>query len=100
MDHTTGNLPSWQRPTTSLSARTGPSAKQTFATERARLLLGQFRKGEANDPATFVTAIAAVLARYSEEIILEVTHPFTGMAAKSSWLPTVHEVVQAYAWTT
>src|SRR5260370_1058576 len=38
-----------------------------YATERARLLLGCYRTGDANDPATYVAAIAATLARYSEQ---------------------------------
>jgi hypothetical protein len=39
-----------------------------------------------------VAAIAATLARYSEEIITDVTHPVTGLPSKKSWLPTVKEV--------
>jgi len=66
-----------------------------FATERARLLLGQFRRGEANDPGTFVTSIAAVLARYSEAIVATVTDPRMGLATATDWLPTVREVVEA-----
>jgi len=67
--------------------------KVAFSTERARLLLGQFRRGEANDPATFITSVAAVLARYSEAVVLYVTDPRTGLASKGDWLPTIHEIV-------
>lgn len=63
-----------------------------FASKRARLLLGQFRKGEANDPATFVHSVAAVLARFPEDIVVYVTDPRTGLASKSDWMPTVREV--------
>ncbi len=69
--------------------------KAEFATERARLLLGQFRRGEANDPATFIASIAAILARHSPEIVIELTDPRTGLAAKTDWLPTVKEVNEA-----
>ncbi len=69
--------------------------KVEFATERARLLLGQFRRGEANDPATFITSIAAILARHSPEIVAEVTDPRAGLAGKTDWLPTVKEVSEA-----
>jgi len=58
-------------------------------------LLGQFRKGEANDPGTFITSIAAVLARYSEAVVVEVTDPRTGLASQTDWLPTVREVSEA-----
>ena len=68
------------------------AAKAEFVTTRARLLLGQFRKGEANDPATFVRSVAAVLARFTDEIIVAVTDPRTGLASKGDWLPTVREV--------
>jgi hypothetical protein len=50
-----------------------------YAMQRARLLLGCYRTGEANDPETYVAAITATLARYSEAIITEVTHPATGL---------------------
>jgi len=58
-------------------------------------LLGQFRRGEANDPAIYVTSIAAVLARYSEAVVVEVTDPRTGLASQTDWLPTVREVAEA-----
>lgn len=63
--------------------------------QRARLLLGCYRTGEANDPETYVAAITATLARFSEAIITEVTHPATGLPSRSSWLPTVKEVSEA-----
>jgi hypothetical protein len=66
-----------------------------YATQRARLLLGCYRSGDANDPETYVAAIAATLARYSEEIITSVTHPVSGLPSKKSWLPTVKEVHDA-----
>lgn len=67
--------------------------KVIFSTEKARLLLGQFRRGEANDPATFVTSVAAILSRYPDGIVLHVTDPRTGLASKGDWLPTIHEIV-------
>jgi hypothetical protein len=59
------------------------------------LLLGCYRTGDANDPETYVAAIAATLARYSEGIITDITHPVTGLPARLSWLPTVKEVFDA-----
>jgi hypothetical protein len=66
-----------------------------YATDRARLLLGCYRTGDANDPETYVAAIAATLARYSEKVITSVTHPVTGLPKAKSWLPTVKEVFDA-----
>lgn len=67
----------------------------SYAAERARLLLGCYRTGDANDPETYVAAITAILARYPEAVITEVTHPATGLPKKKSWLPTVKEVADA-----
>ena len=62
---------------------------------RAKILLGCYRTGDANDPETYIAAITAVLARYPEQIITSVTHPVSGLPAKKSWLPTIKEVVDA-----
>ena len=66
----------------------------SYAAERAALLFGCYRTGEANDPGTFVAAITAILARYPEEVITAVTHP-ANLPSKKDWLPTVREVVEA-----
>lgn len=70
-------------------------AMTSYAAQRAKLLLGCYRTGDANDPETYVAAITAVLARYPEEVITEVTHPVMGLPSKKGWLPTVKEVSDA-----
>src|SRR6185312_14188698 len=67
-------------------------ALTSYAASRAKLLLGCYRTGDANDPATYV---AAITARFPEEIITAVTHPATGLPSKKGWLPTVKEVHDA-----
>lgn len=67
----------------------------SYAAQRAKLLLGCYRTGDANDPQTYVAAITAILARYPEEVITTVTHPATGLPSKKGWLPTVKEVTDA-----
>lgn len=52
-----------------------------YAAERARLLFGQYRKGDANDPEIYVASIAAILSDYPVETIRYVTDPRTGIAA-------------------
>lgn len=67
----------------------------SYAAERARLLLGCYRTGDANDPETYVAAIAAVLSKYPVWVITLVTHPATGLPSQKSWLPTIKEVADA-----
>jgi len=67
----------------------------SYATDRAKLLLGCYRTGDANDPETYVAAIAVTLARYPEDIITAVTHPVTGLPSQKNWLPTIKEVRDA-----
>ena len=62
-----------------------------YATERAQLLFGSYRTGDANDANTYVAAISATLARFPVEVITAVTHP-SGLATKYTWLPSVKEV--------
>lgn len=78
-----------------LPASMGHSESLGYATQRARLLLGCYRTGDANDPDTYVAAIAAVLSRYSEDVITTVTHPATGLPSLKTWLPSVKEVRDA-----
>lgn len=59
------------------------------------MLLGCYRTGDANDPDTYVAAIAATLARYPEKVITEVTHPVSGLPKEKSWLPSIKEVFDA-----
>lgn len=58
-------------------------------------MFGCYRKGEANDPETYVAAITATLARYPEDVIISVTHPASGLPVKQNFLPTVKEVFDA-----
>jgi hypothetical protein len=72
----------------------------TYATERAKILFGCYRRGEANDPDTYVAAVAAVLQHYAPEIIKAVTDPYGGLPGRKSeqgWagLPDVADVKEA-----
>ena len=58
-------------------------------------MFGCYRKGDANDPETYVAAITATLARYPEDVILKVTHPASGLPIEKNFLPTVAEVYRA-----
>jgi hypothetical protein len=51
----------------------------SYATKRAEMLFGCYRRGDANDPDRYVSAIAAVLTLYDFEIMRDVTDPRTGI---------------------
>lgn len=58
-----------------------PSTNQllAYATQRAEVLFGSYRRGDANDPERYVTSIAAVLTLYDFDLIRDVTDPRTGI---------------------
>jgi hypothetical protein len=79
---------SWQQ-----STRTSnDSARRTRIAELAKILLGCYRTGDANDPAIYAGAIIAVLSDYPLDVIEAAVDPRTGLPAQSKWLPTVAEV--------
>lgn len=69
-----------------------PATDPETAVARATLLAGCYRKDDAADPETYVTALAAVLAEYSPDIVQRVTDPRSGLPSRVQWLPTVKEV--------
>lgn len=58
-------------------------------------MFGCFRKGEANDPDTYVAAITSTLTKYPEDIVIMVTHPSSGLPVMTDFLPSVKEVYEA-----
>ena len=80
-----------------------PSDKQTqeyrsdhgqpgFASLRAGMMFGCYRKQDANDPEIYVAAVTAILSEYPDSVIETVTDPRTGLPSKIKWLPAVAEV--------
>lgn len=66
-----------------------------MAAERARLLFGSYRKGDANDPDTYVMMITATLLAYDNSVICEATHPHTGIQFTEkfkTWMPQPGEL--------
>ena len=66
-----------------------------MATGRARILLGCYRRGEAEDPETYTGAVIVLLSSYPETVVLRVTDPRTGLPGKVKFLPTISEVKDA-----
>lgn len=63
-------------------------------------MFGCYRRDEAADPATFVSAVALVLMHYSAAVVDAVTDPFAGLPSRKnergySGLPDVAEVKEA-----
>ncbi len=63
-------------------------------------MFGCYRRGEANDPDTYVAAITMVLTRYSAEVVEAVTDPFAGLPSRKkengyTGMPDVADVKEA-----
>lgn len=72
-----------------------PICSPLIVANRVRVLLGSYRKGDADDPEIYTTAVAKVLSGYPEAVVILVTDPETGLPGRSQWLPTVFEVRHA-----
>ena len=66
-----------------------------LAAQRAAILFGCYRRGDANDPEIYTAAITAILAEYPPEVIQHVTDPRTGIARKIKFLPSIPELDEA-----
>ena len=66
-----------------------------YATDRATIMLGCYRKGEANDPKIYGATVAAILGRYSRQVIDAVTDPVRGLPVQTDFMPTPKEVKEA-----
>lgn len=63
--------------------------------ERATMLLGCYRRDEANNPEVYIAAVAAVLSEFQPDVIEYVTDPRTGLPRTSKWPPNPAEVAEA-----
>lgn len=60
-----------------------------------RMLFSAYRRDEFADPEGFLAQIGVVFEGYSDEVILVVTSPKTGLQRRSKWPPSIAEVVEA-----
>ena len=58
-------------------------------------MLGCYRKTDCDDPEIFATAAIAVLSRYPEDVVRQVTDPHSGLPATSKWVPRIAELREA-----
>ena len=76
-----------QRMTSSPKSTRSTSPHQAaYAVERAKVLFGSYRRGDANDPDAYVAAIAAVLSSYDADLIRVVTDPRSGIATTEKFM--------------
>jgi hypothetical protein len=68
------------------SSRSTSPHQAAYATERAKVLFGSYRRGDANDPDAYVAAITAVLSTYDPDLIREVTDPRTGVCTSEKYM--------------
>jgi hypothetical protein len=69
--------------------------KNVMALQRAKTMLDFWRTGSANNTDTYLTAVAAILARYPEQVIYSVTSPTDGLPVQLTWMPSLKEVKDA-----
>jgi hypothetical protein len=76
-----------QHRTSSTASRSSTSPHHAaYAAQRAKLLFGCYRRGDANDPDTYVAAVAAVLSRFDPDLVREVTDPNTGIQTTEKYM--------------
>jgi hypothetical protein len=59
------------------------------------MLFSAYRADQYADPDGFMTSLGMVLEQYSDEVVLYVTNPRTGVQRRSVWPPSIAEVVSA-----
>ena len=67
-------------------------AAMELALYHSKLILGCYRTDEVSDPTVYITAVAAVLARYPADVGVRMSDPKDGVAGRIKWLPTVSEI--------
>jgi hypothetical protein len=81
------NKPFTPQPETSAgSSRPSMNQRLAYASQRAEVLFGCYRRGDANDPERYVAAIAAVLSDYDFDLMKEVTDPRTGICSTEKFM--------------
>ena len=92
MDDLGKHVPSLGSPQQLTASLNASNEAKKLAAYHAKLILGCYRAGEANDPEVYATAVAAVLSRYPADIGARLSDPKDGTAGKLKWLPTVSEI--------
>ena len=62
---------------------------------QAQILFSAYRAADYADAKGFAVQLASVLSEFSEEVVVYVTSPRTGLQRRSKWPPTLSEVLEA-----
>lgn len=62
---------------------------------RIEILFSAYRKADFADPVGFVAQLGVVLEKYPEWVVRHVTSPETGIQRKSTFPPSIAEVISA-----
>ena len=84
-----------QRRTSPENSKPSTNQRLAYASQRAEVLFGCYRRGDANDPERYVAAMAAVLSDYDFDLMREVTDPRTGICTTEkfmSFMPNAGEL--------
>ena len=70
-------------------------ARPTTISRGIQALFSAYRSADFADPEGFVAQLGTVLSEFSEEVVVYVTSPRTGLQRRSKWPPTLSEVLEA-----
>jgi hypothetical protein len=59
------------------------------------MLFSAYRRDDFADPEGFVAQLGVVLSDFSDEVVVYVTSPRTGLQRRLKWPPTINEVIEA-----
>jgi predicted Zn-dependent protease len=65
---------------------------ESEALKAAAAIFGSFRKTDADDPSTMVTAYVRILQVYPPEVVQAIADPLTGIAREQTFLPSIAEL--------
>lgn len=69
-----------------------PTSSEKLCEKAALAICGSFRKTDADDPATTVTAYVRVLQAYPPDVVQAIADPLTGIAREQTFLPSIAEL--------
>lgn len=87
--------PSQQHLTSTFADSEAQREKMTQVAELAKVLLGCYRTGDANEPEIYSGGVIAVLSEYPAEVVRKVVDPRRGLPARCKWLPSIAEIKEA-----
>lgn len=59
------------------------------------MIFSAYRTDQYPDPDGYMISLGAVLEQYSDDVVLYVSDPRTGIQRNSKWPPTINEIVEA-----